>query len=123
MPDSNELDQETVLDPEDAKLVTLARSMMARTGSAEGAAVRDTDGRTYTGCTVALPSLTLSALQSAVAAAVASGALGLEAAAVVTGVGSVDDASLAAARDLGPTAAVFVADPRGALGGVLRPSE
>ena len=35
------------LHPEDAKLVTLARSARGRTGAAEGAAVRDTDGRTY----------------------------------------------------------------------------
>ncbi len=33
-------------DPEDGKIVTLARSARARTGAAEGAAVRDTDGRT-----------------------------------------------------------------------------
>ena len=34
------------VDPEDAKLATLARSARARTGSAAGAAVRDTDGGT-----------------------------------------------------------------------------
>ena len=62
------------LDPEDAKIVTLARSARARTGAAEGAAVRDTDGRTYVAATVALPSLSLTALQAAVAAAVSSGA-------------------------------------------------
>ena len=45
--------------------------------------MRDTDGRTYAACTVALPSLSLTALQAAVAAAVAAGAPGLEAAAVV----------------------------------------
>jgi hypothetical protein len=45
------------LDAEDAKIVTLARSAQARTGAQEGAAVRDTDGRTYTGATVSLPSL------------------------------------------------------------------
>ena len=74
----------TELDPEDAKLVTLARGARARTGAAEGAAVRDGTGRTYAACTVALPSLALTALQAAVAAAVASGAGTLEAAAVVT---------------------------------------
>ena len=58
------------LDPEDAKIVTLARSARARTGAMEGAAVRDTDGRTYVAATVALPSLSLTALQAAVAAAV-----------------------------------------------------
>ena len=45
------------LQPEDAKLVTLARSARGRTGAAEGAAVRDTDGRTYVAGGVALPSL------------------------------------------------------------------
>ncbi|MCW2582706.1 MAG: hypothetical protein JWQ53_1496, partial [Klenkia sp.] len=60
------------LQPEDAKLVTLARSARGRTGAPEGAAVRDTDGRTYLAATVSLPSLQLSALQAAVAAAVSS---------------------------------------------------
>ena len=55
------------MDAEDAKLVTLARAARARIGAAEGAAVRDSDGRTYAGATVALPSLTLTALQAAVA--------------------------------------------------------
>lgn len=107
------------LDPEDAKIVTLARSARARVGSAEGAAVRDTDGRTYAGCTVNLPSLRLTALQSAVAAAVASGADGLEAAAVVTSADAVDAASLAAVRDLGPAAPVLRADAAGAVLDVL----
>jgi len=108
------------LDPEDAKIITLARSALTRTGAGEGAAVRDTDGRTYTGCPVGLPSLALTALQAAVAAAVASGASGLEAAAVVSGSGVVDDASLAAVRDLGPTAPLLLADQRGELRAVLR---
>ncbi|MDT4979191.1 MAG: hypothetical protein QOG07_1070, partial [Pseudonocardiales bacterium] len=71
------------LDPEDAKLVTLARSARARTGATQGAAVRDGDGRTYVATSVALPSLALSALQVAVAMAVSSGAPGLEAAVVI----------------------------------------
>lgn len=115
-------DPDAGLDPEDRKIVTLARSALARTGALEGAAVRDTDGRTYTGCTVALPSLVLSALQAAVAAAVASGARGLEAAAVVSAAGAVDAASLAAVRELGPAAVVLLADPGGELADVLRPA-
>jgi hypothetical protein len=103
------------LDPEDGKIVTLARSARARTGAAEGAAVRDTDGRTYAAATVALPSLSLTALQAAVAAAVSSGAPGLEAAAVVTAAGAVDAPSLAAVRDLAPTAHVLRADASGAV--------
>jgi hypothetical protein len=100
---------------EDAKIVTLARSARARTGAAEGAAVRDTDGRTYAAATVALPSLRLTALQAAVAAAVSSGAPALEAAAVVTAAAMLDEASLAAVRDLAPAAVVLHADPSGAV--------
>jgi hypothetical protein len=103
------------LQPEDAKLVTLARSARGRTGAPEGAAVRDTDGRTYVAATVALPSLRLSALQAAVAAAVSSGVEGLEAAAIVTAEDAVEDAGLAAVRDLAPSAPVLLAGPDGAL--------
>ena len=103
----------TELHPEDAKIVTLARSARARTGAAEGAAVRDTDGRTYAACTVALPSLRLTALQAAVAAAVASGAPGLEAAAVVTEATDVDADSLAAVHDLTADAAVLLTNTAG----------
>lgn len=100
------------LDAEDAKLITLARSARVRTGAPEGAAVRDQDGRTYLAATVDLPSLKLTALQAAVAAAVSSGVEGLEAAAVVTESDSVD---AAAVRDLTPDAPVLLADPSGAL--------
>jgi hypothetical protein len=105
----------STLDPEDAKIVTLARSTRARTGAAEGAAVRDTDGRTYAACTVALPSLSLSALQVAVAMAVSSGAPGLEAAAVVTEASAAEDPGLAAVRDLAPQAPVLVAGVDGVV--------
>lgn len=103
----------TELDAEDAKIVTLARAARARTRAAEGAAVRDTDGRTYVGATVELPSLRLSALQAAVVAAVGSGARGLEAAALVTEAAQADDAGRAAVADLSPDAPVIVADPAG----------
>jgi cytidine deaminase len=110
------------LDPEDQKIITLARSARARTGAAEGAAVRDTDGRTYAACTVSLSALRLTALQAAVAAAVASGATGLEAAAVVTAADDVSAESVAAVRELGPKAPVFRADPSGAVVAVDDPS-
>lgn len=100
----------SALDPEDAKIVILARSARARTGAAEGAAVRDTDGRTYNACTVALSTLTLTALQAAVAAAVAAGAPGLEAAAVVGDAVDTDDPGVAAVREVAPTATVLLAD-------------
>ncbi len=70
-------------DPEDAKLVILARSARARTGAAEGAAVRDDIGRTYAAATVDLTALQLTALQAAVAAAVSSGSTTIDAACVV----------------------------------------
>lgn len=103
------------LDAEDTKLVTLARAARARVGAVEGAAVRDGDGRTYTGVTVALPSLTLTALQLAVAAAVAAGAARLEAAAVVTEASTLDAAGRTAVRDLGIEAPIHVAGPGGAV--------
>jgi hypothetical protein len=106
------------LDPEDAKIVTLARSALVRTGALEAAAVRDTDGRTYIGVSVSLPSLALTALQAAVAAAVTSGATGLEAAALVSD--AVDPVSLAAVRELGPSAPVLLVDKRGNVSDVLR---
>jgi hypothetical protein len=110
------------LDPEDTKIVVLARSTRARTGAEEGAAVRDTDGRTYAAATVDLGSLKLTALQAAVAAAVSSGAPGLEAAAVVSADGlRTDDVSVAAVRELGAGAHVLLADAKGELRTVLTP--
>ena len=102
------------MDAEDEKLVTLARSARARTGAAEGAAVRDDMGRTYAAATVALASLSLSALQAAVAAAVSSGVQRLEAGAVVTDADGVDAGDLAVLAELGVTAAI-VADPNGSV--------
>ena len=84
------------LSAEDKKLVTLARATRARTGAAEGAAVRDSDGRTYAAATVDLPSLQVSALGVCVAMAVASGSGGLEAAVVLTGAETLAEADLAA---------------------------
>ncbi|MEU6080882.1 cytidine deaminase [Streptomyces sp. NPDC047108] len=104
------------LTPEDRKIITLARSARARNGVPEGAAVRDETGRTYVAGTVGLPSLTLSALQTAVAMAVASGATSLEAAAVVTDADAVRDEDRAAVRDLGGAATpVLLAGSDGAL--------
>jgi hypothetical protein len=107
------------LDAEDAKLVTLARGARARVAAVEGAAVRDQDGRTYAGATVTLPSLSVTALQLAVASAVAAGATRLEAAAVVTEASTLDGAGNAAVRDLAPDAPVHVASPDGTLLGTV----
>jgi len=72
------------LPPEDNKLVVLAKATRARTAAAEGAALRDLDGRTYAAATVDLPSLQVSAVGVAVSMAVASGAKGAEPAVVLT---------------------------------------
>ena len=107
------------LSAEDTKLVTLARSARARVGAAEGAAVRDQDGRTYAAATVGLPSLAITALQLAVASAVAAGATKLEAAAVTTEAEHLDGAGHAAVRDLAADAPIHVAAPDGTLRGTV----
>lgn len=107
------------LSAEDAKLVTLARQARARINAIEGAAVRDGDGRSYAAAAVALPSMTLSALQLAVANAVSAGAARLEAAAVVTEASTIDELGLAAVRDLAATAPVHLAAPDGTLVGTI----
>ncbi|SDK61367.1 cytidine deaminase [Streptomyces indicus] len=108
--------ESTPLDPEDRKIVTLARSARARNEVPEGAAVRDETGRTYVAGTVALDSLQLSALRTAVAMAVASGARSLEAAAVVSTVEAVAAEDLAAVRDLGGAGTpVLLAGPDGTV--------
>ncbi|BFU46382.1 cytidine deaminase [Krasilnikovia sp. MM14-A1004] len=107
------------LSAEDAKLVTLARSARARIGAVEGAAVRDQDGRTYAAASVALPSLSVTALQLAVASAAAAGASKLEAAAVVTEASTLDGAGHAAVRDLAVDAPIHVASPDGTLLGTV----
>jgi hypothetical protein len=105
------------VDPEDSKIIKLARLASTRMSAPEGAAVRDENGRTYAAGPVALPSLRLSALQVAVAMAVASGAQGLEAAARV-GAGE-DPGGLAAVKDLAAAAPIFVADPDGTVRATL----
>ncbi|MEU7974956.1 cytidine deaminase [Micromonospora sp. NPDC049089] len=107
------------LSAEDGKLVVLARGARARVGAVEGAAVRDQDGRTYAAASVALPSLTLTALQLAVASAVAAGASRLEAAVVVTEASTLDGAGHAAVRDLAADAPVHVAAPDGTVLGTV----
>jgi hypothetical protein len=104
------------LSAEDAKLVTLARATRARARAGEGAAVRDSDGRTYAAATVALPSLEVSAVGVAVAMAISSASAGLEAVVLLTEAGAVSEADLAIVRDFaGAGVVVHVGDPTGAI--------
>jgi hypothetical protein len=102
--------------PEDAKLVTLARSSRARTQAEHGAAVRDQDGRTYVASTVALPSIRIDALDLAVAMAVSSGATGIEAAALVGEMVPEPIVDGTAVRDVsGHGVTLYLADPAGTI--------
>lgn len=104
------------MEAEDEKLVVLARATRVRTGAAEGAALRDLDGRTYAGATVDLPSLQVSALAVCIAMAVASGARGAEAA-VVLNEGAFLERELDALRDFaGPGVPVHHGAPNGTIG-------
>ncbi len=103
-------------DPEDTKIVTLARSTRARTRAAQGACVRDTDGRTFAGASVDLPSLRLSAVQVAVAMAASSGSEGLEAVVVLGDEAAVAEADLSVVRDFGGAGVpVYRAAPDGTV--------
>ena len=106
----------TDLSPEDQKLVTLARATRSRTGGPEGAAVRDSDGRTYAAATVALPSLQVSALGVCVAMAVSSGSSGVEAAVLLTDAENVSPLDLDLLRDFaGPGVTLHVGVPSGSI--------
>ncbi len=107
------------ISPDDAKLVTLARSARARNNAAEGAAVRDDTGRTYVGTSVELASLSLSALQAAVVIAVASGADAIEAAAIVGSQASARTEDLAVVADLSPSAPIMLAALDGSVHRVI----
>ena len=102
------------LPAEDAKLVTLARAARARVGAPEGAALRDDIGRTYAAGSVDLPSLRLTALQAAAAAAVSSGTDRLAAACVVGEADRLTDTDQALLGDLG-VSTVLLAAPDGTL--------
>ena len=102
-------------DPEDRKIITLARAARARAGTEQGACVRDTDGRTYAATNIALESMTISAIQLAVAMAVSSSAPGLEAVALC-GEQEPGPADLAVVREVaGAALTVWLIDADGTV--------
>ncbi len=114
------------LDPEDIKIVTLARAARLRayaphTGAMEGAAVRDADGRTYAAATVEVADalLTTSALRAAVVAAAASGARVFEAAALVTEATTADPRDLSILGEFGAGVSLLIATPDGTVHATL----
>ena len=108
----------TEMNPEDAKIATLARAARSRVAAASGAAVRDTTGRTYSSANVAMGDLVLSAVVLAVAQAVAAGATGLEAVAVCGTAPSREDLAGVAAIG-GPGVPVLVIGDDGSLAQTL----
>ncbi len=109
----------TRVDPEDQKLVTLARAAydraLVRARPAAGAAVRDDMGRTYAAATVEVDGVAVSALQLAVATAISSGARAFEAGAVVSADGPTDDDGERALNAFGPVSTLVRARPDGSV--------
>jgi len=93
-------------DPENAKLLTLARGAMSRIRATQGAALRDETGRTYASASVALPTRSFGAVALVVAQAAAAGARGIEAVVVIGLPAAPDD--LALVCDLGGGDALVV---------------
>ena len=95
--------------PEDNKLVTLATSTLARSGSQQAAALRDNTGRTYVAINVTSPSLNLDAFEAVLTVALASGITGIES---VVAAGSLPT-NHKAIKDFAPTATIFHIDADG----------
>ena len=95
--------------PEDAKLVTLATSTLARSGAQQAAALRDNTGRTYVAINVTSPSLNLDAFEAVLTVALASGITGIES---VVATGSLPS-NTKVIKDFAPTATIFYIDSDG----------
>ena len=99
--------------PEDEKLLTLAKATAARVSATQGAAVRDETGRTYAAASVKLDSITLDALELALGMALSSGASGIEAA-ITFGSEPITRAQLAI-REISPKALLASVDQDGKI--------
>lgn len=103
----------TFSNPEDQKLLTLAKATAARVSATQGAAVRDETGRTYAAASVKLDSITLDALELALGMALSSGAIAIEAA-ITFGSEPIARARLAV-REISPSALVASVDQDGKI--------
>ena len=101
----------TFSNPEDEKLLTLAKATAARVSATQGAAVRDETGRTYAAASVKLDSITLDALELALGMALSSGATAIEAA-ITFGSEPIIRAQLAI-REISPKALLASVDQAG----------
>jgi len=97
--------------PEDQKLATLATSTLVRTGAKQAAALRDTTGRTYVAINISAPTLTLDAVQAVFIVAAASQIAGIEGV-VIAG----DKAAMTEViTDNSPQATIFHIDANGSV--------
>ena len=106
----------TLSNSEDAKLLTLARASLKRNDVAQSAALRDGTGRTHVGNSIELQTLTLDALQVALAMALSSGADAIEAAVVVGHQPSA--VSLRNIREISTKSLVWYEAPDGSIQGL-----
>ncbi|MEI6405433.1 MAG: cytidine deaminase [Actinomycetes bacterium] len=104
----------TDIDAEDQKIITLARGAKSRVNAEQGAAVRDTTGRTYSSANVSIGELHLSAIVLATAQAVASGAQGIEAVALCAHDAAISDEDRAVVLAVsGTSVPIFVSNATG----------
>ena len=96
---------------EDAKLETLARATQRRTGSGQGAALRDSTGRTYVAINISTPSFSVDAIAAVFTVAMASQISGIEAV-VIVGDGLIN---VAPVREYAPDCLVWRIDEIGEI--------
>ena len=99
--------------PEDLKLLTLAKSTMARSNSSSAAALRDNSGRTYVAVPVKSGNFEIDALLAVLVVAKASGITGIEA--IVIAGQAAPDSSIAIVRAEDSAAELFAVSDKGDL--------
>lgn len=98
---------------EDAKLHTLAKSSLQRNKAVQCAALRDGTGRTHVGTSINMSSLKLDALEVALAMALSSGAIQIEAAVVLGD--KPNESAPRNIREISPLAAIWYVNEDGSI--------